>query len=74
MNSQRKTYMHNGYSIEVVATQYDSDSKWTVRVDVGYPDGRAFPTIRDADNVYETLDEAFSAGFMLGEVHCHSKA
>jgi len=71
MNTSAKTYDFQGYSIIVIAAQYDHKSRWTIKVSVVTPDGKTLPIIEDTDKSFCTVEEAYFAGFSTGKDLCH---
>lgn len=68
MRTLSKTYDFQEHSIIVIASQYDHDSRWTIQISVVTPDGKTLPVIDDAETSYDTVDEAYSAGFSGGKI------
>lgn len=56
-----------GHKIAVTASRIDTESNWTLAVDVTLSDGCILPTAQDHGHSYAMLDEAEVAGFDIAK-------
>lgn len=73
MDSKSKVYEYKGHQITVEATRPDAESRWTIEVFVRTPGGTQL-TRKDDDNSFAALEDAFAAGFVLGESQCRGQS